>query len=323
MTGWGKAGDRREGRRAADRSACGRRTRSLSARVQRRPAPAHRLGGRARLRAEADRAGRAGLGARRVDPGADDEPPEGHPGPRQRRLSAGGARPRHCAPHGRPHGRHVSRQDRRARAHPSLFDDVRHPYTKALFSAVLLARPASGGGSGAGRRDAVAAQPAERLPIPHALPIGDVAVLRVEPALREVSPGHRVACHLFEEARTVLRWRAQARFGQPLKHHAVTADSAESLVKRKGAKPNGKQHHGRVDRDVSRGRQRVGMRYCGAFHDCLLLRALCRCDAEFPRADRRRRDPRSGGRDGYVAPLRDFPTGAARRRRLPHAERHH
>ena len=39
-------------------------------------------------RPQADRARRAHLGARRVDPGTDDEPPEGHPGAGQCRLSA-------------------------------------------------------------------------------------------------------------------------------------------------------------------------------------------------------------------------------------------
>ena len=71
---------------------------------------------RARLAAQADRAGRAGLGARRVDPRPDHEPAEGHPGAGRRRLPAGGARSRHGAPHGRPHGGDVSRQDRRAGA---------------------------------------------------------------------------------------------------------------------------------------------------------------------------------------------------------------
>jgi len=81
----------------------------------------------------------------------------------------------------------------------ALFDAVRHPYTKALFSAVLLAR---------------SAQPAQEIvlagevPSPLNPPGGcrfhtrcPMAMPRcstVEPALREVSPGHRVACHLYE-----------------------------------------------------------------------------------------------------------------------------
>ena len=81
----------------------------------------------------------------------------------------------------------------------SLFDDVRHPYTKALFSAVLIARP---GG-----------QPEEivltgEVPSPLNPPSGCRFHTRCpyvlprcsqeEPALREVTPQHRVACFLFE-----------------------------------------------------------------------------------------------------------------------------
>ena len=80
-----------------------------------------------------------------------------------------------------------------------LFDDVRHPYTKALFSAVLLARP-----------DQLAEEVvlAGEIPSPLSPPSGcrfhtrcPSAMPRcssTEPPLREVSPGHRVACHLYE-----------------------------------------------------------------------------------------------------------------------------
>ena len=54
--------------------------RPLSARVLRRPAPAHRHRARARGVAEADRVRRAGLGARRLDPGAGDQPARGPAG---------------------------------------------------------------------------------------------------------------------------------------------------------------------------------------------------------------------------------------------------
>ena len=60
----------------------------------------------------------------------------------------------------------------------SLFDDVRHPYTKALFSAVLVAWPGrQRRGDRAERRGAVAAQSAVRLPLPHALPLRHAALL--------------------------------------------------------------------------------------------------------------------------------------------------
>jgi oligopeptide/dipeptide ABC transporter ATP-binding protein len=84
---------------------------------------------------------------------------------------------------------------------PQLFDDVRHPYTKALFSAVLLARPSR-------QEDEVELM--GEVPSPLNPPSGcrfhtrcpfAMAHCKTEaPALREVSPGHRVACHLHAAA---------------------------------------------------------------------------------------------------------------------------
>jgi len=80
-----------------------------------------------------------------------------------------------------------------------LFEDVRHPYTKALFSAVLLARP--------GQQEEEI-ELAGEVPSPLNLPAGCRFHTRCpyvmprcaqrEPPLREVSPGHAVACHLFD-----------------------------------------------------------------------------------------------------------------------------
>ena len=81
----------------------------------------------------------------------------------------------------------------------SLFEEVRHPYTKALFSAVLVAGP----GQAAGEVELSGEVPSPLDPpsgcrfhtrCPYAMPHCE----QVEPALREVSPGHGVACHLFE-----------------------------------------------------------------------------------------------------------------------------
>jgi oligopeptide/dipeptide ABC transporter ATP-binding protein len=81
----------------------------------------------------------------------------------------------------------------------ALFDDVRHPYTKALFSAVLVARP--------GQTEEEVELRGE-VPSPLDPPAGCRFHTRcpyvmprcseIEPPLREVSPGHAVACHLFE-----------------------------------------------------------------------------------------------------------------------------
>jgi oligopeptide/dipeptide ABC transporter ATP-binding protein len=80
-----------------------------------------------------------------------------------------------------------------------LFDDVRHPYTRALFSAVLLARTG-------GQEDEIELPGEVPSPLnlptgcrfhtrcPHAMP----RCSQQEPALRQVAPGHAVACHLFD-----------------------------------------------------------------------------------------------------------------------------
>lgn len=83
----------------------------------------------------------------------------------------------------------------------SLFADVRHPYTKALFSAVLVAWP--------GRSEEEIELRGE-VPSPLDPPSGCRFHTRCpwamprcsqhEPLLREVSPGHSVACHLFDNA---------------------------------------------------------------------------------------------------------------------------
>jgi oligopeptide/dipeptide ABC transporter ATP-binding protein len=82
-----------------------------------------------------------------------------------------------------------------------LFDDVRHPYTKALFSAVLVARP--------GQQSEEIVLTGE-VPSPLNPPSGCRFHTRCPhvmarcstdvPALREVAPKHYVACHLFDQA---------------------------------------------------------------------------------------------------------------------------
>jgi len=81
----------------------------------------------------------------------------------------------------------------------ALFDDVRHPYTKALFSAVLIAR--------ANQEDEEIVLQGE-VPSPLNPPSGCRFHTRCpyvmprcsqeEPKLRDVTPGHAVACHLFD-----------------------------------------------------------------------------------------------------------------------------
>ena len=80
-----------------------------------------------------------------------------------------------------------------------LFRDVRHPYTKALFSAVLVAKP----GAQADEIELKGEVPSPLNPpggcrfhprCPFAMP----RCSGEEPALREVTAGHQVACHLYE-----------------------------------------------------------------------------------------------------------------------------
>jgi len=80
-----------------------------------------------------------------------------------------------------------------------LFGDVRHPYTKALFSAVLVAWP----GQAAEEIELRGEVPSPLNPpsgcrfhtrCPYVMP----QCSQREPQLREATPGHFVACHLFD-----------------------------------------------------------------------------------------------------------------------------
>jgi oligopeptide/dipeptide ABC transporter ATP-binding protein len=81
----------------------------------------------------------------------------------------------------------------------ALFDEVAHPYTKALLSAVLPPRPDE-------RQDEIVL--AGEVPSPLAPPSGcrfhtrcpfaTPRCTQEEPALREIAPAHQVACHLHD-----------------------------------------------------------------------------------------------------------------------------
>ena len=100
---------------AAPRRARHRAYRPLSPRILGRPAPAHRHRPRAVGRSRAGDRRRAGVGARRLDPGADPEPvPRAAEGIRAD-LPLHRPRPQRHPPHQRPGGGDVCRQDRRDR----------------------------------------------------------------------------------------------------------------------------------------------------------------------------------------------------------------
>ena len=143
-----------------------------AARILRRPAPAHRHRPGARRRTRTDRLRRGGLGARRLRQGADRQSAAG---------SAAGVRPRAAVhqprsgdrrAHDAPRGRDVSRQDRRDGAKAA---DL-HGAEASLHQGAAVGRA----GAGARRhpqpdhpqgRRAEPDQSAERLPLPHPLPL--------------------------------------------------------------------------------------------------------------------------------------------------------
>ena len=80
----------------------------------------------------------------------------------------------------------------------ALFQNPRHPYTKALFAAALPADPdAASGEFVLTRRGAVADRPAVGLPLPSALPVRDGQCSSIDPVPKMVAPDHLVACHLY------------------------------------------------------------------------------------------------------------------------------
>ena len=147
----------------------------LPARVLGRSAPADRRGARAGAEAEADHRGRAGLGARRLDPGTDPEPASRPPA--RARPDAGPDRPRPLGreAHVRPGGRDVPRQDRRARGQRLA---VQAP-APSVHRCAAVGGPRAGAPpcgepphGGAGGRRAEPDQSSAGLPLPPALPEG-------------------------------------------------------------------------------------------------------------------------------------------------------
>lgn len=81
----------------------------------------------------------------------------------------------------------------------SLFDNVQHPYTKALFSAVLPARPGSED-EGIELRGEVPSplNPPSGCRFHTRCPFAMPRCSQEEPLPRETTPNHLVACHLFD-----------------------------------------------------------------------------------------------------------------------------
>ncbi|CAA9480601.1 MAG: Oligopeptide transport ATP-binding protein OppF, partial [uncultured Solirubrobacteraceae bacterium] len=176
----------------------------LPARVLRRPAPAHRHRAGARARAAADRARRAGLGARRLRPGADRQParrPAGRDGPG---LPVRGPRPVGGAPRVQPHRGDVPRADHGALAVRGALHQADPPLHRGAAVGDPRARPGAQPqppADGGRRRAALAAGPAVGLRLPHALSA------RPRPVRPRGAPAQR------------LRPRARRRLPLPAQHH--------------------------------------------------------------------------------------------------------
>ena len=175
-----------------------RAPRAVPARALRGPAPAIGDGAGARGRPEARGARRAGLVARRLDPGAGDQPARGAAARARRRLSVHRPQPRARAARQRPHRRDVPRRDRGGRHAEDVYTG---PTPVHPGPAVRRHRPRPRG----------AAEPPRivlegDVPNPAAPPPGcrfhtrcpysmDVCKVEVPPAF--VTPsGTRVHCHL-------------------------------------------------------------------------------------------------------------------------------
>ena len=163
----------------------------LPARVLRRAAPADRRRARAGAETEAADRRRAGLGARRLDPGAGAEPAARHAAPARADARVHRPRPVGRAAHVRPRGGHVSRPDRRDRARATRCTTFpRHPYTGALLSAVPVADPTA--------RKAASAR-------------CSAATCRARPTRRAPAASTRAARRRRSAARSrIRRWRTRA-----------------------------------------------------------------------------------------------------------------
>ena len=77
-----------------------------------------------------------------------------------------------------------------------LYRSPRHPYTDALLASAVEPDPeAARSSEHPSGRAAEPAQPAVRVPVPDAVPLRPGPCATEVPELRELEPGHAVACH--------------------------------------------------------------------------------------------------------------------------------
>ena len=149
----------------------------LPARVLRRPAPAHRDRARAGHGAEPDDARRAGVGARRLDPGAGRQPARRPAGRVRALLRLRRARPvASCATSAtasRSCTSARSSSSRRPRSSTTSRSIPTPPRCWARSRSPIRGRTARASATCVGGRAAEPDRPADRLPLPHALPARD------------------------------------------------------------------------------------------------------------------------------------------------------
>ena len=153
----------------------------LPARVLRRPAPAHRHRPRAGGRARRSSSRRTGVGARRLDPGADHQPAGGAAAAARPHLPVHRPRPRGGAPRRRPRGRDVPRQHRRDGRRRATSTPAAAPYTRRCSRPCPcpIRRSRSDARRIVLQGDLPSARrPALRLPLPHPLPVRAAALRR-------------------------------------------------------------------------------------------------------------------------------------------------
>ena len=168
----------------------------LPARVLGRAAAADRRRTRARALAEADRLRRAGIGTRRLDPGAGPQPAAQPAARLQPDVRLHLARPLGDPSDRRPHRRHVPGQDRRARRQRV---DLRASEASVHRGAALGGSAATTGGPRADRphrRRPVPDRPARGLRVPPPLPALPPGALRRRRAeVARARAAQAAACH--------------------------------------------------------------------------------------------------------------------------------